>query len=125
MIKDFLIIHCTGKNNSIGLKVDSNFFIQKIQIKTNDNFVNILLDFLKTKKVKIDKDFSILVNVGPGSFSTLRTSIAVAKGIQIANKTKIYGYKDNHLSEFDLKNIEFLIKKNLIENKLIKPVYIS
>ena len=76
-------------------------------------------------KVKLDKDFTILVNVGPGSFSTIRTSIAVAKGIQISNKTKIYGYENNLLPEFNLKNIQFLIKKDLVENKLIKPVYIS
>jgi tRNA A37 threonylcarbamoyladenosine modification protein TsaB len=124
-IKNFLIINCTGSNDSIGLKVNSNFFTQKIQTKTNDNFVNTLLDFLNTKKVKLDKDFTILVNVGPGSFSTIRTSIAVAKGIQISNKTKIYGYENNLLPEFNLKNIQFLIKKDLVENKLIKPVYIS
>ena len=38
MIKDFLIINFTGKNNSIGLRVNNNFFIKKLQtnIKNND-----------------------------------------------------------------------------------------
>ena len=27
MIKDFLIINCTGKNDKIGLKIYNNFFI--------------------------------------------------------------------------------------------------
>ena len=38
---------------------------------------------------------------------------------------KIYGYKGTDLAEFNLKNIELLFKKNLIENNLIKPVYLS
>ena len=45
--------------------------------------------------------------------------------MKIAKGVKIYGYKDTNLDEFDLKNIELLFKKNLIENNLIKPVYLS
>ena len=38
---------------------------------------------------------------------------------------KLYGYNDFDLIEFNLKNIELLIEKNLIENNLIKLVYLS
>ena len=51
--------------------------------------------------------------------------MAVAKGLVIAKKIRLYGYKDDDLLEFNLKNIEKLIKKKLIENKLIKPIYLS
>jgi len=127
MIKDFLIINCIGKNDSIGLRIDNNFFIQKFQtnIKNSENLVNNILNFLKKNKAKINKDFSIIVNIGPGSFSAVRTSLAIAKGIQISKGAKLYGYKNSTLNEFNLKNIEFLIEKNLLENKLIKPVYLS
>ena len=127
MIKDFLIINCTGKKDLIGLKLNDNFFIQIFQtnIKNNDELVNNILKFLKKYNVNIDKNFTIIVNLGPGSFSSIRVSLAVAKGIQISKKAKLYGYKDLQLSEFNLKNIEYLIKNNLLEYKLIKPVYIS
>ena len=127
MIEDFLIINFTGKNNSIGLRVDNNFFIQEFQtnIQNNEKLVSNILDFLKKNNVRINKDFSVIVNVGPGRFSTVRTSLAVAKGIKISKGAKLYGYKDSVLTEFNLKNIEFLIKNNLLENKLIKPVYLS
>tara|TARA_B100001996_G_scaffold369086_1_gene342190 strand:+ start:31 stop:450 length:420 start_codon:yes stop_codon:yes gene_type:complete len=127
MIKDFLIINCTGKNDSVGLRVDNNFFIQEFQtnIQNNEKLVSNILDFLKKNNVRINKDFSVIVNVGPGRFSTVRTSLAVAKGIKISKGAKLYGYKDSVLTEFNLKNIEFLIKNNLLENKLIKPVYLS
>ena len=127
MIKDFLIINCTGKNDLIGLRIDNNFFIEKFQtnIENNDTLVNKILEFLKRHKAKVDKNFSVIVNIGPGSFSTLRMSLAVAKGIKISKGTKLYGYKNSILNEFNLKNIEFLIQKNLIENELIKPVYLS
>ena len=127
MIKDFLIINCTGKNDSIGLRANSNFFIEKFQtnIENNETLVNKILEFLKKHKAKVDKDFSIIVNIGPGSFSTVRISLAVAKGIQISKGARLYGYKDSVLNEFNLKNIEFLIQKNLLENELIKPVFLS
>ena len=73
----------------------------------------------------IDDNFSIIVNNGPGSFSSIRVSLSVAKGMQISKNVKLYGYKDTQMERFNLKNIENLIKKNLLENKLIKPVYLS
>tara|TARA_Y100001970_G_scaffold16578_2_gene18709 strand:+ start:870 stop:1253 length:384 start_codon:yes stop_codon:yes gene_type:complete len=127
MIKDFLIINFTGKNNSIGLRVNNNFFVKKLQtnIRNNGLLVNNIFDFIKQKKANINKNFSVIVNIGPGSFSGIRISLAIAKGIKIVKGTKIFGYKDSHLAEFNLKNIELLIQKNLIENNLIKPVYLS
>ena len=127
MIKNFFIINFTGKNDSIGLKVDNNFFVKKLQtnIRKNDLLVNSVFGLISEKKVKIDKNFSILVNIGPGSFSGIRISIAAAKGIKIVTGANIYGYKSNDLGDFNLKNIELLIKKNLIQNKLIKPIYLS
>ena len=127
MIKDFLLINFTGKNDLIALRANNNFFIKKFQInlRKNEKFVNNIFDFISKKGANIDKTFSILVNLGPGSFSGIRISIAIAKGIKIAKGAKIYGYKDSELSEFNLKNIELLIKKNLIQNNLINPVYIS
>ena len=127
MIRDFLIINFTGKNDSIGLRVNSNFFVKKLQTNKRNNglLVNNIFDLIKEKKANIDKNFSIIVNIGPGSFSGIRISLAIAKGIKIVKGTKIYGYKNSHLAEFNLKNIELLIQKNLIENNLIKPVYLS
>ena len=127
MLKNFFIINFTGKNDSIGLKVDNNFFVKKLQtnIRKNDLLVNSVFDLISEKKVKIDRNFSILVNVGPGSFSGIRISIAAAKGIKIVTGANIYGYKSNDLGDFNLKNIELLIKKNLLQNKLIKPIYLS
>tara|TARA_B100001559_G_scaffold307326_1_gene299406 strand:+ start:445 stop:828 length:384 start_codon:yes stop_codon:yes gene_type:complete len=127
MIKNFLIINFTGKNDSIGLKINNNFFVKKIQtnIRKNGLLVNNILRFIKQKKGKIDKDFSVIVNIGPGSFSGIRISLAIAKGIKLARNASIYGYKDSDLVQFNLKNIDLLIKKNLIENNLIKPIYLS
>ena len=127
MIKDFLIINCTGKNDKIGLKINNNFFIHDFQtkIKNNEILVSTILNLTNKHKVKIDQNFSILINNGPGSFSTIRVALSVAKGIKISNKVKLFGFKNSDLPQFNLENIEVLINKNLIEKKLIKPLYLS
>ena len=127
MIKDFLIINCTGKNDKVGLKINNNFFIHDFQTKIQNNeiLVSTILNLVNKHKANINKDFSILINNGPGSFSTIRVALSVAKGIKISNNVKIFGFKNSDLPQFNLENIEVLINKNLIEKKLIKPLYLS
>jgi len=127
MIKDFIILNCIGKNDKIGLKVNSSFFIHHFdqKIKNNDQLVASILNLIKKHKVNFDKTFSILVNKGPGSFSSIRVSLAVAKGIKISKNIKIFGFKNSDLPQFNLANIEVLINKNLLEINLIKPLYSS
>ena len=127
MIKDFLIINCTGKNDKIGLKINNNFFIHDFQtkIKNNEILVSTILNLTNKHKANINEDFSILINNGPGSFSTIRTALSIAKGIKISANVKLFGFKNSDLPQFNLENIEVLINKNLIEKKLIKPLYLS
>ena len=127
MIKNFLIISCTGKNDKIGLKVDNNFFIHDFQTKFQNNelLAKTIIDLITKHKVNVNKNFSVLINYGPGKFSSIRTSLSVAKGIKISKNTKLYGYKDSDLLQFNLENIEILISKNLFEKNLIKPIYLS
>ena len=123
MIKDFLILSCIGKNDKIGLRVNNKFYIHDLQkkINNNDQLVLSILNLVKKYKVNIHSKFSILVNNGPGSFSSIRTSLAVAKGIKISKKINLFGFKNSDLGQFSLANIELLIKKNLLEKNLIKP----
>ena len=127
MIKDFLILNCIGKNDKIGIKVDNKFYIHDFdqKVNKNDQLVSTIINLLKKHKININNDFSILINNGPGSFSSIRVSLVVAKGIKISKKISLYGYKNTDLSQFNLVNIDLLIKKNLIQKNLIKPLYIS
>ena len=126
MIKDFLILNFIGKENKIGLKVNNNFYVHDFDPKSNnDQLVISILNLIKKYKVNLSNNFSVLVNNGPGSFSSIRASLAVAKGIKISKKINIFGFKNSDLGQFNLVNIEFLIKKNLIQKNLIKPIYLS
>ncbi len=126
MIKDFLIFNFIGEENQIGLRINSDFYTHNFGKNTeNDQLTLSVLNMIKKYKVKINDSFSILVNIGPGSFSSLRTSIAVAKGIKISNKINLFGYKNSDLGQFNLINIELLIKKNFLQKNLIKPIYLS
>ena len=127
MIKDFVILNCIGEEDKIGLKFNNKFYIHDFEQKINNNdlLTGSILNLIKKYKVNFGTDFSIFVNSGPGSFSSIRISLAVAKGIKLSKKIKLFGYKDSDLDQFTLANIELLITKNLLQKNLIKPLYIS
>ena len=127
MIKNFLIINCIGKDDKLGLRINKDFFIHKIVYSKNknDQLVSQLINFLSLHNISLDKNFSVIVNQGPGSFSGIRIALAVAKGLEISKNVQLYGFKDSDLMKFDQENIEKMFKKNLIEKKLIQPIYLS
>ena len=94
MINDFLIINCTGKNDSIALKINNKFFFKKLQTNfiKNEMLVLDIHTFFRENNVKINDKFSLIVNSGPGSFSGIRIALAVAKGVELVSKVKVYSY---------------------------------
>ena len=127
MIENFLIIKYIGEDDKLGLRINKEFFIKHFENQkiNNEQLVSEIIKFLEFHNVKLDKNFSIIVNQGPGSFSGLRISLAIAKGLKISKNIKLFGYKDKNLKQFDQENIENLLDKNLIEKKLINPIYLS
>ena len=127
MIENFLIIKYIGEDDKLGLRINKEFFIHHFENQkiNNEQLVLEIMKFLESHNVKLDKNFSIIVNQGPGSFSGLRISLAIAKGLKISKKINLFGYKDKNLKRFDQENIEKLLGEKLIEKKLIKPIYLS
>ena len=111
MIKDFLIINCTGKDDTIALKFNNKFFLKKLQtnIIKYEALSLIVIDFIKEHNVELEQKFSILVNSGPGSFSGIRVALAVAKGIKLVKKINLYSYNN-----FTLNAAPQLKKKNIL-----------
>ena len=127
MINNFLIINFIGKDDKLGLRINKDFFIHVIKKEKNKNktLVYEILEFLRKHKIKPNQKFSVILNQGPGSFSGVRVALAVAKGLEISNKVKIFGFRNKDLKQFDQENIRQLLKGKLIEKKLIKPIYLS
>ena len=127
MIKDFIILNCIGKNDKIGMRVKERFYIHELSYKINKNdlLVSSILNLVNKYKVNLDNEFSIIVNIGPGSFSAIRASLSVAKGMKFSNNVNLFGFINSNLKRFDLENIELLIGNGLLQNKLIKPIYLS
>jgi len=81
---------------------------------TNDLMVKHILDFVLENHLKFEDLNQIFVNQGPGSFSGLRSSLAIAKGISLSKNIKLYGY-----DTFIWTSAKFYNKSDII-NSLVK-----
>ena len=93
-----LTIDCPGKIFSIGVvEISKNVFKSIIFKKKNSkHFKASNLNLLINKYIFNDKDLKnrlkfISVNIGPGSYTGIRSSIALAKGISLALNIPVYG----------------------------------
>ena len=85
-----------------------------------DNFMELILNFLHKKKIKLSEINRIFVNLGPGKFTSLRISLSIAKAISIANDAVLVGYKSKDLINKNYKNLVKLNNKRKVLNLLIK-----
>ena len=113
---NFLSIDCSTGTGSLFAKVENKTFSKVLQSDKfiNDLMVQHILDFVKDNHLKFEDLYQIFVNQGPGSFSGIRTSLAIAKGISLSKNIKLYGY-----NTFIWSSVKFY-KKNKIIISLIK-----
>ncbi len=84
-----------------------------------------LFEFFNENSIKLSELNNIFVNQGPGKFSGIRTSIAVAKALSITNKLNLYGFNSNDLKNMNYENVVNLCEKGALTKNLINPVYSS
>jgi tRNA threonylcarbamoyladenosine biosynthesis protein TsaB len=91
---NFLSIDCSTDLNSLFIKYQSKTYNKILQSdKSNyDLLMKNILDFFSKNNLKLDDINEIFVNQGPGSFSGLRSSLSVAKGISLSKNLNLYGY---------------------------------
>ena len=91
----------------------------------NDKFSMLLSQFFAENNIILSKLNNVFINQGPGKFSGIRNSIAVAKALAITNKLNLYGFNSNDLKDMNYMNIIDLYEKGTLIKNLIKPIYSS
>ena len=93
-IMNFLSIDCSTDLGSLFIKVENKTFNKILQSDkySNDLLMKQILDFFKENNLKFDDISKIFVNQGPGNFSGLRGSLAIAKGVSLAKNLNLFGY---------------------------------
>ncbi len=124
---NFLVIDGASDKIYFFSHFNNNSYNQSFESSKNnyEKFSILLFDFLNQNNINLTKISHLFVNQGPGSFSGIRTSIAVAKGLSITNKLNLYGFSSNDINNMDYMNVVSLYEKGRLTKNLIKPLYIS
>ena len=124
---NFLVIDGAQDKINFFSNFNNNSYHKTIKASKNNNekFSIELFKFFDENSIKLGQLNNIFVNQGPGKFSGIRTSIAVAKALSITNKLNLYGFNFNDLQDMNYKNVVDLYEKGALTKNLINPVYSS
>ena len=91
---NFLSIDCSTDVGSLFAKAKNKTFNRILQSdKSNsDLLMKQILDFFGENNLKFSDISGVFVNQGPGNFSGLRGSLAIAKGVSLAKNLNLFGY---------------------------------
>ena len=124
---NFLVIDGTQDKINFFSHFNNNSYNKSFQFSKNNNekFSTLLFSFLNENNINLNELNNVFVNQGPGKFSGIRTSIAVAKALSITNKLNLYGFNSNDLKDMNYNSIIDLYNEGRLTKNLINPVYSS
>ena len=124
---NFLVIDGTQDKINFFLRFNTNSYNKSFEASKNNNerFSLLLFDFINENNIKLSELSHVFVNQGPGKFSGIRTSIAVAKALSFTNRLNLYGFNSDDLKDKNFIDIIDLYQKGLLKKNLINPVYSS
>ena len=109
------------------IKDDKSYTTNHLNSRENfDKIIILLNNFLTDQEVILSQIKKIYINKGPGKFSSLRTSISIAKSFALASNIQLVGFTTTDIeSRNDYKYLVELDKKDKLTKDLINPLYSS
>lgn len=110
-----------GMINFALIKSSEVFLLKrKVGIKQSEKSLSLLDSFLKKNKFKLQDIKKIVVNRGPGSFTSVRLGIVLANTLSFGLKIPLVG-----IYNLEIKKKEEYLKLNKLKfsKKFIKPYY--
>ena len=93
--------------------------------KNFDKFSILLMKFLTKKQNSLENVRNVFINQGPGKYTSIRTSMATIKALQIVYGFNYYGFDNKDVIDGDYSKILQLFRQKKLIKNLIKPLYLS
>ena len=93
--------------------------------KNFDKFSILLMKFLTKKRHSIENVRNVFINQGPGKYTSIRTSMATIKALQLVYGFNYYGFNNKDVIDGDYSKILQLFRQKKLIKNLIKPLYLS
>lgn len=137
---NILMINSTQKGLDIELKTNSDYYQVHVAENLHSEIIMVKIDEILQKAKIVAKDIDVVaVCVGPGSFTGIRVSLAVAKGFYCATDVKLVSFNTFELFSYNNLDADVVIapgfsafcyckydnKEECLEDEKVKEIVID
>tara|TARA_B100001250_G_scaffold47063_1_gene36863 strand:+ start:5302 stop:5679 length:378 start_codon:yes stop_codon:yes gene_type:complete len=122
-----LIIDAAGKKIFLKIIIKGKEYINKHDnCRENfDKIVKIIFNFLDKNNINLSNIENIFINQGPGKYTSIRSTISIAKALKISSNVNIYGYYSTQINNDNYDILMKLLKEGRLTKNFFQPKYLN
>ena len=106
------------KNKEYNIKYDNSR-------ENFDKLVYLIFEFFIKNNIDLSLIDNVLINQGPGKYTSIRSAISIVKALKISKNLNIYGYYSSQITANNYNNLLQLLKEGRLTKNFIQPKYLN
>ena len=88
-----------------------------------DNLVELIFTFLAENSIDLSNLNNVLINQGPGKFTSIRSAISIVKALKVCKNVSIFGFYSSQITNNNYNSLLKLLEEGRLTKNFIQPKY--
>ena len=87
--------------------------------------VELIFTFLAENSIDLSNLNNVLINQGPGKFTSIRSAISIVKALKVCKNVSIFGFYSSQITNNNYNSLLKLLEEGRLTKNFIQPKYLN